>query len=169
MQRNAGHLLPGLLKLLAVLCCSTPRFRSTQILPCDPPLFRELHWLPVVTRIRFKTMVLAFKAVNGTAPSTPTLARQHTPVRAFHSTTSADQLVPTSLRANKVHSAKSRLFSVLVPQWWNKFPINARAVESLGIFCRRLKTHLFRVYLALTFTSPVSGHNVMPDQCTYFI
>ena len=29
---------------------------------------RDLHWLPVAARIRFKMMVLAFKAVNGTAP-----------------------------------------------------------------------------------------------------
>ena len=33
------------------------------------PLFRDLHWLPVVARIRFKVMVLAYKAVDGTAPA----------------------------------------------------------------------------------------------------
>ncbi|KAK0150129.1 hypothetical protein N1851_009106 [Merluccius polli] len=31
------------------------------------PLFHDLHWLPVVACIRFKTMVLVYKAVNGTA------------------------------------------------------------------------------------------------------
>ncbi|KAK0136873.1 hypothetical protein N1851_026956 [Merluccius polli] len=33
------------------------------------PLFRDLHWLPVAARVRFKTMVLTYKAVNGTAPT----------------------------------------------------------------------------------------------------
>ena len=33
------------------------------------PLLRDLHWLPIVARIRFKVMVLAYKAVNGTAPA----------------------------------------------------------------------------------------------------
>ncbi|KAK0141174.1 hypothetical protein N1851_021816 [Merluccius polli] len=32
-------------------------------------LFRDLHWLPVASRIRFKTMVLTYKAVNRTAPT----------------------------------------------------------------------------------------------------
>ena len=31
-------------------------------------LLRDLHWLPVVARTRFKTMVLVFKAVSRTAP-----------------------------------------------------------------------------------------------------
>ena len=37
--------------------------------------------------------------------------------------------------------------TVLVPQWWNKLPTNVRTVESLSIFCKRLKTLLFRLHL----------------------
>lgn len=33
------------------------------------PLLCDLHRLPVAARVRFKMMVLVFKAVNGTAPS----------------------------------------------------------------------------------------------------
>ncbi|KAI4899777.1 hypothetical protein NFI96_000445 [Prochilodus magdalenae] len=32
------------------------------------PLLRSLHWLPVVARIRLKTLMLAYKAKNGPAP-----------------------------------------------------------------------------------------------------
>ncbi|KAI4882787.1 hypothetical protein NFI96_003558 [Prochilodus magdalenae] len=32
------------------------------------PLLRSLHWLPVAARIRFKTLMLAYKAKNGPAP-----------------------------------------------------------------------------------------------------
>ncbi|KAI4887534.1 hypothetical protein NFI96_017105 [Prochilodus magdalenae] len=32
------------------------------------PLLRSLHWLPVVARIRFKTLMLTYKAKNGPAP-----------------------------------------------------------------------------------------------------
>ena len=40
--------------------------------------------LPVAARIQFKTMVLAFKAVNGTAPVyLQTLVRPHAPARAL--------------------------------------------------------------------------------------
>ena len=43
------------------------------------PLFRALHWFPVVARIRFKMMVLAYKLVNGTAPATSKHWSSHTP------------------------------------------------------------------------------------------
>ena len=46
------------------------------------PLFRDLHWLPVVARIKFKTMVLAYKAVEGTATAyLQALLKPHTPAR----------------------------------------------------------------------------------------
>jgi len=32
------------------------------------PFFRNLHWLPVIARIRFKTLVLAFKAGSAELP-----------------------------------------------------------------------------------------------------
>ena len=40
------------------------------------PLFRDLHWLPVVARIRFKMMVLAYKAVDWNCPClTPSIGK----------------------------------------------------------------------------------------------
>lgn len=112
------------------------------------PLFKELHWLPVIARIRFKTLVLAYKAVVGTAPTyLQTLVRSHTPARTLRSTTSAGRLVPPSLRTGKHRSAKSQLFSVLAPQWWNELPAVVRTAETLSTFRKRLKTHLFRVHL----------------------
>jgi len=63
------------------------------------PLFRDLHWLPVISCIRFKTLVLADKAVSGTAPTyLQTVVRLHAPARALRSTTLAGWLVPPSLR-----------------------------------------------------------------------
>ena len=43
-------------------------------------LFRDLHWLPVVVAcIRLKMMLLAYKAVNGTAPAyLQALVKSHT-------------------------------------------------------------------------------------------
>ena len=54
------------------------------------PFLRYLHWLPVAAHIGFKTMALAVKAINSTAPVyLQTLVRPHAPARARHSTTSA--------------------------------------------------------------------------------
>jgi len=33
----------------------------------ETPLFIELHYLPLATRINFKSLMLAFKVLNGTA------------------------------------------------------------------------------------------------------
>ena len=60
---------------------------------------------------------------------------------------SANRLAAPSLRGTPSHSTKSRLFAVLAPKWWNELPIDIRTAESLHIFCRRLKTHLFRLHL----------------------
>ena len=71
--------------------------------------------------------VLAFRAINRAAPLyLQTQVRPHAPEKALCSTTSAGRLVLPTLRANKGHSAKPRLFSVLAPQWWNELPTNVR-------------------------------------------
>ncbi|KAK3551148.1 hypothetical protein QTP70_013915, partial [Hemibagrus guttatus] len=62
------------------------------------PLLRSLHWLPVAARLRFKTLMLAYKAKNGPAPSyLKALVTPRTAPRSLRSTSTA-QLVPPSLR-----------------------------------------------------------------------
>ena len=41
-----------------------------------------------------------------------------------------------------------RSFSACAPKLWNQFPDNIQAAESVAIFKRQLKTHLFKdVYI----------------------
>ncbi|KAK3546357.1 hypothetical protein QTP70_025772, partial [Hemibagrus guttatus] len=69
-----------------------PKFSHTT------PLLRSLHWLPVAARIRFKTLMLAYKAKNGPAPSyLKALVTPRTAPRSLRSTSTA-RLVPPSLR-----------------------------------------------------------------------
>ena len=143
---RAAYLPPGLLQLSDWTVtaypeyCSVPHFDLSKFSHVTP-LLLDLQWLPVVARIRLKINVLAFKAINGTAPVYfQTLVRLHTQAQALCSTASACQLVLPLLRAKKAHSAKLQLFYVLLPQWWNKLPANVRTVVSLTIFHKRLKT-----------------------------
>ncbi|KAF7690836.1 hypothetical protein HF521_011133, partial [Silurus meridionalis] len=104
-----------------------------------------LHWLPVAARIRFKTLMLAYKAKNGPAPSyLSDLITSHTAPRCLRSSSTAP-LVPPSLRMRVRMRGKytSRLFSVLAPRWWNELPLDVCTAESLTIFKRQLKTYLF--------------------------
>ena len=111
------------------------------------PLLRDLHWLPIAARIRFKTLDLAYRAAKGTAPSyLRSMVSNYTPSRPLRST-SAGRLRPTPVRAPGGSSRRSRLFSVLAPQWWNELPTTVRTAETRPIFRRRLKTHFFNRYL----------------------
>ena len=125
----------------ARLVFNLPKFSHTT------PLLRSLHWLLVAARIRFKTLVLTYRATNGSAPAyIQDMVKPYTPTRPLRSA-SAKLLAAPPQRGRTNHSTKSRLFTVLAPKWWNELPIDIRMAESLHIFRRRLKTHLFRLHL----------------------
>ncbi|XP_049332209.1 uncharacterized protein LOC125799462, partial [Astyanax mexicanus] len=108
------------------------------------PLLRSLHWLPVVARIRFKTLTLAYKAKNGPAPSyLMAMVKARSAPRALRASSTA-RLEPQSLKTHRKQT--SRLFSVLAPRWWNELPLDVRTAESLAVFKHRLKTHLFKEF-----------------------
>ncbi|KAI4887550.1 hypothetical protein NFI96_017119, partial [Prochilodus magdalenae] len=118
------------------------------------PLLRSLHWLPVVARIRFKTLMLAYEAKNGPAPHyLMAMVKSRAVPRALRASSTA-RLEPPSLRIYGRQA--SRLFSVLAPRWWNELPLGVRTAESLAVFKRRLKTHLFIKHLS-TSTGPLFG------------
>ncbi|KAF7690572.1 hypothetical protein HF521_012376, partial [Silurus meridionalis] len=100
-----------------------------------------LNWLPVAACMRFKTLMLVYKAKIGPAPSyLSDLITPCTAPRCLRSSSTA-RLVPPSLRMRGKYT--SRLFSVLAPRWWNELPLDVHTVQSLTIFKRRLKTYLF--------------------------
>ncbi|KAK3545252.1 hypothetical protein QTP70_002417 [Hemibagrus guttatus] len=86
-------------KCSCTTCFNLPKFSHTT------PLLRSLHWLPVAARIRFKTLMLAYKAKNGPAPSyLKALVTSRTAPRLLRSTSTA-RLVPPSLREKGVATA----------------------------------------------------------------
>ncbi len=105
------------------------------------PLFISLHWLPDETRIKFKTLMLAYRT---TAPAYfHLLLPIYIASRSLRSMSERCLVVP-SQRGSK---SLSRAFSFTVPGWWNDLLTPIRNAESLTIFKRQLKTHLFRHYL----------------------
>ncbi len=107
-------------------------------------LFISLHWLPVAVRIEFKTLMRAYRITTGSAPSYfHSLMTIYIPSRSLRSTSERRLMVP-SQRGTK---SLTRTFSFTVPGWWNELPTPIRNAESLTIFKRHLKTHLFRLPL----------------------
>ncbi len=108
------------------------------------PLFISLHWLPVAARIKFKTLMLAYRTTTGSAPSYfHSLLQIYIPSRSLRSASERRLVVP-SQRGSK---SLSRTFSFTIPGWWNNLPTPIRNAGSLSIFKQQLKTHLFRHYL----------------------
>ncbi|KAI4883294.1 hypothetical protein NFI96_021025, partial [Prochilodus magdalenae] len=119
VQNAAAHLIFNLLKFTHVT-----------------PLLRSLHWLPVVARIRFKTLMLAYKAKNGPAPPyLMAMVKSRAVPRALRASSTA-RLEPPSLRTHGRQA--SRLL------------LSIRTAESLTVFKRRLKTHLFILHLRMS-------------------
>ncbi len=110
------------------------------------PLFINLHWLPIAARIKFKALMFAYRTTSGSAPLyLNSLLQTYVPSRNLHSASERRITVP-SQRGTK---SLSQTFSFTVPIWWNDLPNSIRAAESLPIFKKRLKTHLFHLYLTL--------------------
>ena len=107
------------------------------------PLLISLHWLPITARIRFKTLVLTVRAVNGTASDCiKSLLQPYTTTHHLRSSSDNRLVVPPLKSARSQH----KLFSCLVPQWWNQLPTSFIYTDCFFSFKKRLKTHLFREY-----------------------
>ncbi|KAK3513609.1 hypothetical protein QTP70_026916, partial [Hemibagrus guttatus] len=104
---NAIRPLQMIQNAAARLVFNLPKFSHTT------PLLRSLHWLPVAARIRFKTLMLAYKAKNGPAPSyLKALFTPRTAPRSLRSTSTA-RLVPPSLREKATDTLLSSLSSTM--------------------------------------------------------
>ncbi len=109
-------------------------------------LFINLHWLPIAARIKFKALMFAYKTPSGSAPLyLHSVLQTYMLSRSLRSASERRITVP-SQRGTKT---LSQTFSLTVPIWWNDLPNSIRAAESLPIFKKRLKTHLFHLYLTL--------------------
>jgi uncharacterized protein involved in tolerance to divalent cations len=100
---------------------------------------RELHWLPVLERIEFKTLTMVFKALHGLAPEYLTeLLSVYAPARSLRSEKDFRLCIPRS--TNKYGQ---RAFSCVGPTLWNSLPRELRVMDNFCAFKKSLKTVLF--------------------------
>ena len=104
------------------------------------PLLKELHWLPIPYRIRFKVLLLTYKALHSLGPSYLTSLLNPRPmVRSLRSNNHLLLQVP---RSRSVRFGDCS-FSVYAPKLWNSLPLCIRLANSVSSFKSLLKTHLF--------------------------
>ncbi|KAK3528885.1 hypothetical protein QTP70_012078 [Hemibagrus guttatus] len=79
------------------------------------PLLRSLHWIPVAACIRFKTLMLAYKAKNGPAPSyLKALITPRTAPRSLRSTSTARLVPPSPGKKNISARIKEKVYRTVV-------------------------------------------------------
>ena len=120
---------------LARVILRAPRFSPSL------PLLKQLHWLPVNYRIKFKLCTLTFRALAiHQPPYLASLLHFSNIPRQLRSSTSQQLSIPrTKLNLGK------RAFSVAAPIIWNELPTTLKSCESLASFRKNLKTYLFKI------------------------
>jgi hypothetical protein len=109
---------------------------------CDA--LASLHWLRAPQRIQFKTAVLTFRALHGLAPAYLSSDLRRTvdiPSRRHLRSAATGRL---DVRSTRLKTVGDRAFSVAGPRLWNSLPDDIINCQSLPVFRRKLKTHLFR-------------------------
>ena len=105
-------------------------------------VLRSLHWLPVESRIKYKILLMCYKALNDLAPGyLKDLLVPYVPSRRLRSSYKA---LLTEKKSRLVTFA-DKSFEVAAPRLWNVLPMDLRESASLDIFKKHLKTHLFQI------------------------
>ena len=108
------------------------------------PILKSLHWLPVHLRVKFKLLLITFKALHGDAPIyIKDLLSPYQPGRELRSSKDTLRLhIPTT----KLKTYGDRSFSHAAPTHWNNLDVKIRSSETIHAFKTALKKLLFESY-----------------------
>ena len=107
------------------------------------PFLKQLHWLPIQQRIKFKILTITYKCLHGLAPGyLSDLLTPYTPPRELRSSSAMQLAVPKTV----LSGYGDRAFAKCSPVLWNALPIDIKCSTSLNSFKSALKTHLFSEY-----------------------
>ena len=123
----------------ARLITNTPRFCHIT------PVLCQLHWLPIGVRIKFKVILITFKAIHGLVPYyIQSLIKVKE--KSSYNLRSNDELqlllAPPTFKSIK--TLGDRALQLAAPTLWNKLPSALRMETSLKPFKAKLKTLLFK-------------------------
>ncbi len=95
------------------------------------PILQSLHWLPIKFRIRYKILVLAYKALNYLAPAYLTnLISRYNPTRSLRSQNSGLLVVPRITKSTK----GGRIFHIWLPISGIAFLITPFEVQTHSLY-----------------------------------
>ena len=102
---------------------------------------KDLHWLPIVMRIRFKVLLLTYRAYHDMAPAyLCELVTPYTPGKSGLRSQHKKQLERT---VTYLKSYGDRSFQYAAIKEWHSLPLDIRKCLTLQHFKTELKTHFF--------------------------
>lgn len=123
----------------AKLICNSPKFSHVT------PLLHDLHWLLVRQRIKFKILLLTYKALHGLAPIyLSKLLTLKSPTQSYRLRSSHDTMLLSLPPCKTKVTLGDRAFVSAAPKLWNSLPATIRHASSINVFKNNLKTYLFQ-------------------------
>ena len=105
------------------------------------PVLADLHWLPIPYRIQYKILLVAFKALNNSAPSyISDLVQLYRPGRALRS----ESMLHLQMPRTRTRTYGERRFDKAAASLWNEIPETLKKANSIPAFKKGLKTYLFK-------------------------
>lgn len=108
---------------------------------------KSMHWLPLRSRILFKTYTLIYRTIQTGSPHyLKNHLRPFTSNRNTRRSNPANNNLATVFFNSREHRFKSHLensFTYSAPRLWNSLPLEIRNSPSMSIFRRRIKAFLF--------------------------
>ena len=104
------------------------------------PTLKQLHWLPVSFRIKYKICMLTFNALNGRGP---TYLSDMLCIRKVQYGLRSSEVPTLNVPQTKRKTLGDRAFNVAAPKLWNSLPKDLRAINTIPEFKTKLKTYLF--------------------------
>ena len=107
-------------------------------------VLHDLHWLPVASRIKYKLLIVTFKALRTGTPGylSDLLVKQKITKRTRSQSIDAPDRLIVPLYSGERSAGTS--YSVAAPKLWNSLPASIRSSRSLDTFKKHLKTHYFK-------------------------
>ena len=103
---------------------------------------KELHWLPIEFRIKFKILVILFQCIYLWAPS---YLKNLIKIKSYsYSLREEMTSVILNVPKNKCVTFGDRAFSIAGPKEWNSLPMYLRKITKIEKFKKELKTYLFK-------------------------
>ena len=105
---------------------------------------KELHWLPIKQRVKYKVLITVWKCMYNQAPDylKCLLVKNEQQAYCTRRSVKFNLVVPKT----KKKTFADRSFSVQGPILWNELPLNLKNCNNLNIFKKSLKTYLFKQY-----------------------